>query len=63
MRLSLRLLVMAWNEMLTFLEENLKHDSAQSIPGPVLAYEAPFVWRYYLALAYEHALGVTSHLH
>lgn len=53
----------AWNEMLTFLEVNLKNDSAQNSPGSLIAYEPPFVWRYYLALAFEHALGITSHVH
>ena len=53
----------AWNEMLTFLEENLKNRSAQSIHSASLVYETPFVWRYYLALALEHAFGVTAHVH
>jgi carboxymethylenebutenolidase len=53
----------AWNEMLTFLEENLKNRSAQSIHRASLVYETSFVWRYYLALAFEHAFGVTPHVH
>ena len=53
----------AWNEMLTFLEENLKNKSAQSIHTASLDYEVPLEWRYYLALAFEHAFGGTSHVH
>jgi carboxymethylenebutenolidase len=53
----------AWNEMLTFLEENLKNKSAQSIHGFSLSYRAPFVWKYYLALVFEHAFKATSHIH
>lgn len=53
----------AWNEMLTFLEENLKNKSAQNLHSISRTYETPFVWRYYLALAFEHAFGIASHVH
>lgn len=53
----------AWNEMLTFLDENLKKESAQSIHNSSLDYETRFAWRYYLALAFEHAFGGASHVH
>lgn len=53
----------AWNEMLAFLDTNLKTVSA---PGNTLAqidYRAPFAWRYYVMLVYEHASGTASHQH
>ena len=53
----------AWNEMLTFLEENLQNRSTQGLDRLTITYKAPFVWRYYLALAFEHAFGSTSHVH
>jgi len=53
----------AWGQMLKFLDENLKQDGASRKSGPDLAYLAPFDWRYYLRLAYEHAFGAASHPH
>ena len=49
----------AWNEMLAFLDANLKAKSHQ--PGAGFAYEAPFPWRYYAMLVYEHAFGMSGH--
>jgi carboxymethylenebutenolidase len=53
----------AWGQMLTFLETNLKQSSSTRDAAPGSAYQARFDWRYYLALAYEHALGTASHMH
>ncbi|HET9906390.1 MAG TPA: dienelactone hydrolase family protein [Anaerolineales bacterium] len=53
----------AWNEMLEFLEENLKNKASQNMDSAPLVYKAPFTWRYYLALAFEHAFGEASHVH
>jgi carboxymethylenebutenolidase len=52
----------AWNEMLEFLEKNLKN-SPISRNGQTIAYSNPFDWRYYAMLAFEHALGPASHMH
>lgn len=49
----------AWNEMVVFLEVNLKSTSHQS--GTGFAYEVPFPWQYYTMLVYEHAFGGGSH--
>ncbi len=52
----------AWDEMLTFLDANLKSKSHQPQEGG-FAYEAPFPWMYYAMLAYEHAFGMGGHQH
>lgn len=52
----------AWNEMLEFLEQNLKN-ARNSRNGESISYSNPFDWRYYAMLAFEHAFGSTSHLH
>lgn len=50
----------AWNEMLTFLNENLK--SKSFFPNEnSFAYTAPFPWDYYAMLVFEHAFGSASH--
>lgn len=53
----------AWNEVLTFLEENLKDRSSSNGAGVSVEYEAPFAWKYYAMLVYEHAFGTASHRH
>ena len=53
----------AWDEMLTFLEVNLKNSSVQSIDKISATHQIPFAWRYYLTLAFEHAFGAASHVH
>ncbi|NJC98206.1 MAG: dienelactone hydrolase family protein [Anaerolineae bacterium] len=53
----------AWNEMLAFLDENLKNRSSSNGAGVLLEYEAPFAWKYYTMLVYEHAFGTASHRH
>lgn len=53
----------AWAQMLAFLDTNLKGESAAH-GGPSLAdYGAPFAWKYYAMLVYEHAFGTASHAH
>ncbi|MBN8658142.1 MAG: dienelactone hydrolase family protein [Anaerolineae bacterium] len=51
----------AWNEMLAFLDANLKSSVHQPRQG--FAYEAPFPWQYYVMLAYEHTFGMGEHHH
>jgi carboxymethylenebutenolidase len=53
----------AWNEMLIFLEENLKNKTGQNRSLVPFDYHAPFAWRYYAMLVYEHAFGTASHIH
>lgn len=50
----------AWNQMLRFLEANLKNGSSARGSQP-FAYTAPFAWRYYAMLAWEHAFGGITH--
>lgn len=49
----------AWNEMLEFLNANLKSKTHQAHEG--FAYQAPFPWQYYAMLAYEHTFGMSEH--
>lgn len=51
----------AWEEMLQFLEQNLKGGRASSGTKQLLSFHPAFVWRYYLMLVYEHAFGTASH--
>jgi carboxymethylenebutenolidase len=51
----------AWNQMLVFLDANLKNRSTQASPSARVEYRAPFAWKYYARLVYEHALGTASH--
>ncbi|HCK65145.1 MAG TPA: dienelactone hydrolase [Anaerolineae bacterium] len=50
----------AWNEMLLFLDENLKSKSFSPKKNS-FAYNAPFPWDYYMMLVFEHAFGSASH--
>lgn len=53
----------AWAQMLDFLEKHLKQGGASQEPAQPTAYTAPFAWRYYFILAYEHAFGTAGHTH
>lgn len=53
----------AWNEMLVFLEQTLKSGSSSNGAGVSAEYRAPFAWKYYAMLVYEHAFGTASHRH
>lgn len=53
----------AWNQMLAFLESNLKNKSTLATVSETNDYQAPFAWKYYLMLVYEHAFGTGSHIH
>ena len=53
----------AWNQMLGFLEENLKKQAARRNELALSDYCAPFAWKYYAMLVYEHAFGAASHKH
>ncbi len=53
----------AWNQMLGFLEANLKNEATGNKDVPVSGYRAPFAWKYYVMLVYEHAFGGASHMH
>lgn len=50
----------AWNEMLLFLDENLKSKSFSPNKNS-FTYNAPFPWGYYVMLVFEHAFGSASH--
>jgi carboxymethylenebutenolidase len=50
----------AWNEMLEFLEANLKSGSAGFPHEAGIDYSAPFPWKYYAMLVFEHAFGSGS---
>jgi carboxymethylenebutenolidase len=53
----------AWNQMLSFLESNLKSTVGYRDLLAMSEYQAPFAWKYYLMLVYEHAFGTASHTH
>ena len=53
----------AWNEMLEFLESNLKNKSAYESNAVAIEYQPAFAWTYYAMLVFEHAFGTASHLH
>lgn len=53
----------AWEQMLTFLDSNLKNRSARQSDFALSDYRAPFAWTYYVMLVYEHVFGMTSHRH
>lgn len=54
----------AWNEMLAFLETNLKLRTSSNEPKPDgISYIPAFPWKYYALLVYEHAFGSSSHHH
>ncbi len=51
----------AWAQMLAFLDKNLKNKTGFH-GGQSISYNAPFDWRYYAMLVYEHAFGTASHM-
>jgi carboxymethylenebutenolidase len=53
----------AWEQMLAFLDANLKDKSTLGNEPAANDYRAPFAWEYYLMLVYEHAFGTASHVH
>jgi carboxymethylenebutenolidase len=53
----------AWDQMLAFLETNLKNKSNLESDLVLSDYRAPFAWSYYLRLVYEHAFGTARHMH
>ena len=53
----------AWNEMLVFLEKNLKNKVTLNNSVALSDYHAPFAWKYYAMLVFEHAFGTASHMH
>lgn len=53
----------AWNEMLVFLDANLRNKTTQSNNRVAFEYDPAFEWRYYVMLVYEHAFGTASHIH
>lgn len=52
----------AWEQMLKFLNSNLKN-SGSSRNGKSVNFEPDFDWKYYVMLTYEHAFGSASHMH
>lgn len=53
----------AWNQMLGFLEANLQNTSSAKGELASSDYRAPFAWKYYVRLVYEHTFGTASHVH
>jgi carboxymethylenebutenolidase len=53
----------AWNQMLAFLEANLESKSTRESELALSDYQAPFAWKYYAMLVYEHTFGTASHAH
>jgi carboxymethylenebutenolidase len=53
----------AWNQMLAFLETNLMNRSTLEPGSSASEYRAPFAWKYYAMLIYEHAFGSAGHFH
>jgi carboxymethylenebutenolidase len=53
----------AWAQMLAFLETNLKNKFSTNHGFALADYRAPFDWKYYTLLVYEHAFGSASHMH
>ena len=53
----------AWNQMLTFLDSNLKNTTTLRSDLVSSDYHPPFAWQYYAMLVYEHAFGTGRHIH
>jgi carboxymethylenebutenolidase len=53
----------AWHQMLAFLEANLRQAATATDGLPSSDYRAPFAWKYYAMLVYEHAFGTARHIH
>jgi hypothetical protein len=53
----------AWEQMLAFLEENLKNSATGTNELSLSDYRAPFAWKYYVVLVYEHAFGMAGQIH
>jgi hypothetical protein len=53
----------AWDQMLAFLETNLRNKSTRKSDLTLTDYRPPFAWKYYVMLVYEHAFGGASHIH
>lgn len=53
----------AWSQMLAFLDANLKNKTTHQGSQATHEYNAPFTWKYYAMLVYEHAFGSASHMH
>jgi len=53
----------AWEQMLEFLDRNLKQSITTQKSSPEMDYMEPFDWAYYLRLVYEHAFGTASQYH
>jgi carboxymethylenebutenolidase len=53
----------AWEQMLAFLEANLKNKSVTGKNRTVSDYRVPFAWNYYAMLVYEHTFGTANHRH
>ncbi len=52
----------AWNQMLRFLDANLKNGGSSG-GGQPIAYDGGFPLGYYARLVFEHAFGTASHKH
>jgi len=53
----------AWDQMLGFLDANLKNKSAVKSELILADYHVPFAWKYYAMLIYEHSFGTARQSH
>lgn len=53
----------AWNQMLVFLERNLRNASMSETSFVSSDYRTPFAWKYFAMLLYEHAISRAGHTH
>jgi carboxymethylenebutenolidase len=53
----------AWAQMLAFLDTNLGNKTTLTSSMTAGDYSAPFAWKYYMMLVYEHAFGTASPMH
>lgn len=53
----------AWEQMLRFLDQNLKQNAPSAREGQAVEFNSPFAWQYYLRLVFEHARGAAGHAH
>ena len=53
----------AWQQMISFLDANLKNEPATMQRAAAADYHAPFAWKDFVMLVFEHAFGTARHMH
>ena len=53
----------AWEQMLAFLDSNLKNTTSLRSDRASSDFHPPLNWQYYAMLVYEHAFGTARHMH